>query len=90
MQEIAMTELSYTITDPLGIHARPAGLLVKKLESFQSVITISRGTESCDGKRLLALMKLRVKTGETLAIKAEGADEEAAVEGAKAFLEENL
>jgi phosphocarrier protein len=87
-----MKEFSYTITDPVGIHARPAGLLVKKLGEFKSVITIARagaGT-SCDGKKLLALMKLKVKHNDTIIIKAEGEDEAAAIESARAYLLANL
>ncbi|MDR0722644.1 MAG: HPr family phosphocarrier protein [Treponema sp.] len=85
-----MKEYAYTITDPVGIHARPAGLLIKELSQFSSVITISRGTDSCDGKKLLALMKMRVKQGETIVVKAEGPDEDAVIEGAKAFLSAHL
>ncbi|MDR2194867.1 MAG: HPr family phosphocarrier protein [Treponema sp.] len=85
-----MKEIIYTIKDPLGIHARPAGLLVKNLQRFESTITISRGDDSCNGKKLLALMKMRVKTGETISLKCEGADEDAVAHAAKSFLSENL
>ncbi|MDR2070466.1 MAG: HPr family phosphocarrier protein [Treponema sp.] len=85
-----MKEHTYTITDPVGIHARPAGLLIKELSRFSSAVTISRGTDSCDGKKLLALMKLRVKQGETIVIKAEGPDEDALIEAAAAFLSAHL
>jgi len=85
-----MKEISYVIKDPLGIHARPAGLLIKEIQKFSSAVTISRGNDHCDGKKLLALMKMRVKTGETLVVKAEGPDEEAAVKAAADFLAANL
>jgi phosphotransferase system HPr (HPr) family protein len=87
-----MTEFSYTITDPLGIHARPAGLCIKKLEEFKSAITISRADTgaSCNGKGLLALMKLRVKQNDTIIITAEGEDEAAAIEAAQAYFSANL
>jgi phosphocarrier protein len=85
-----MKECAYTITDPVGIHARPAGLLIKELSQFSSVITISRGADSCDGKKLLALMKMRVKQGETIVVQAEGPDEEAAVQAAETFLSAHL
>jgi len=83
-------EISYTIKDPLGIHARPAGMFVKKLEGFSSKATIVRGEDSCDGKKLLALMKMRVKTGETITVRFEGDDEEAAAAAAAAYLAEVL
>ena len=85
-----MKEFSYTIKDPLGIHARPAGLLVKKLAEFSSAATIIRGDDSCEGKKLLALMKLRIKTGQTITLRFEGDDEEAAAEAAKNYLAEIL
>jgi phosphotransferase system HPr (HPr) family protein len=87
-----MKEFSYTITDPLGIHARPAGLFIKKLGGFKSIITIARTDTgvSCDGKKLLALMKLKVKQNDTIIIKAEGEDEAVAIEAAQAYLSKNL
>jgi phosphocarrier protein len=86
-----MKEFSYTIKDPLGIHARPAGVLITELKKYESAITISRGEETCDPKRgVLALMKLKVKCGETIALKFEGADEDEAAKTALAFLEEKL
>ena len=85
-----MKEFSYTITDPLGIHARPAGLFVKKMQKFISEIMVTRGAEGCDAKKLLALMKMRVKAGETITLRISGGDEEAAAAAAEAFLSENL
>ncbi|MDR1143418.1 MAG: HPr family phosphocarrier protein [Spirochaetaceae bacterium] len=85
-----MQEFVYTIQDPDGIHARPAGLLIKKMQEFSSAVTMGRGDAGVDGKKLFALMKLRVKKGENLVVKAEGEDEEAAIEAARAFLSANL
>ena len=85
-----MKDIAFTIRDPIGIHARPAGLFVKKLQEFASAVTVSRGGDSCDGKKLLALMKMRVKEGETIFLKFDGADEDAAARAAEAFLTSNL
>jgi phosphotransferase system HPr (HPr) family protein len=85
-----MKEFEYTISDPNGIHARPAGLLVAEMQKFQSGITFVSGEKSADGKKLFALMKMRVKQNDPLVVKAEGPDEEAAIETAKAFLTANL
>jgi phosphocarrier protein len=87
-----MKEFTYTIKDPVGIHARPAGLLVKRLAEFKSAITIERTDNgaSCDGKKLLALMKLKVKQNDAIILKAEGEDEDAAIEAARVFLSTNL
>lgn len=84
-----MKEFTYTITDPVGIHARPAGLLAKKAAEFKSVITIVKGEKKTDTRRLMALMGLGIKCGETITVQAEGEDEQTAVDCIKEFLSVN-
>ena len=48
-----MKEFSYVITDSEGIHARPAGLLVKEAAKFQSDIKLKKGEKEADAKRNL-------------------------------------
>jgi phosphotransferase system HPr (HPr) family protein len=90
MWEIYMREFSYTLTDPNGIHARPAGLFVQKMQEFKSDVTVNRDDQSADAKKLLGLMKLRLKCGQTFTVKAEGEDEAAVIEAARDFLTANL
>ena len=85
-----MKEFLHTIKDPNGIHARPAGLFAQKMQEFKSVVTVKRDEQSADGKKLIALMKLRPKCGQSLVITAEGEDEDAAIEAAREFLTANL
>ncbi|MGP1588658.1 HPr family phosphocarrier protein [Oribacterium sp. oral taxon 102] len=85
-----MREFNYTITDPNGIHARPAGLLVKQLKTFASSVTIFKGDKNVDMKKLLALMGLGVKQGDTVTIKVEGEDEEACAAALEKFLKETF
>ncbi|GMO68455.1 MAG: HPr family phosphocarrier protein [Treponemataceae bacterium] len=85
-----MKEFTYTIKDPLGIHARPAGLFVKEMMQFKSAVTITRGDGSSDAKKLLSLMKLRVKVSETIKVQADGEDEDACIKAAENFLSANL
>ena len=85
-----MKEFSYTIKDPLGIHARPAGLLVKKLQEFSSAVTIRKDNDECDGKKLLALMKMRIKEGHTLTLRFNGIDEDSASAAVESYLPEIL
>jgi phosphotransferase system HPr (HPr) family protein len=87
---VSMQEFSYTITDPNGIHARPAGLFVQKMQEFKSSITVNRDDQQVDGKKLIALMKLRLKCGQSFTVKAEGEDASAAIEAARDFLTKNL
>ncbi|MDE6844627.1 MAG: HPr family phosphocarrier protein [Lachnospiraceae bacterium] len=85
-----MKKFEYTIKDEVGIHARPAGLLVKEAKKYESKITVAKDGKSAEASKLMALMGLGVKCGETVEIAVEGTDEETACEGIKAFFEANL
>ena len=85
-----MKEFQYTITDPEGIHARPAGLLIKEAAKFKSTITLEKGGKTADAKRIFAVMGLAAKKGETLTVKVEGEGEDAACSAMESFLKENL
>jgi len=86
-----MKTFEYTIKDPVGIHARPAGLLGKKAKEFpETVITFEKDGKSAAATKLMALMSLGVKCGETVTVKIEGGDEDAAAAAIEIFLNENL
>lgn len=85
-----MKQFTYTITDPIGIHARPAGLLVKTVKPFASVCKITKGEKVCDLKKLMALMGMGVKGGDEVTVTAEGEDESTAIEALEKFFNENL
>ena len=85
-----MKQFDYTITDPLGIHARPAGLLAKEAKKFASACTITKNGQTKKLTQLMMIMSLGVKQGATITIAAEGEDEDAAIEALKAFFEGNL
>lgn len=85
-----MKQFEYTIKEPVGIHARPAGLLAKEGKKYQSVITVIKGDKKSDVRKLMALMGLGVKCGETVTVTVEGADEETAAPAIQAFFEANL
>jgi phosphocarrier protein len=85
-----MKVISYIIKDELGIHARPAGLLVKEASKFDCHIVIKKGTKETDAKSILGVMAMGVKNGEEIAVTFEGADEDEASETIRAFLNNNL
>ena len=86
-----MKQFTYTITNPIGIHARPAGLLVKAAKGLDSAVTIAREDgKSAAATKLMALMGMGVKCGDRITITAEGADEDAAIEQMEAFMKNNL
>lgn len=85
-----MKSFEYTITDEVGIHARPAGVLARKVKEYASRITITKGEKSAEAQKLMAVMSLGVKQGETIRVSVEGEDEETAAADMEAFFRENL
>ena len=85
-----MKQFEYTIHDPLGIHARPAGLLAKEAKKFASVCTITKGEQTKKLTQLMMLMSMGVKQGDTVTIQADGADEDAAIQALENFFRNNL
>jgi phosphocarrier protein HPr len=88
--EVIMKNFEYVIKDELGIHARPAGLIVKEASKFSSSIIIQKGDKSSDAKRLFALMSLGARNADTISVSIDGEDEEAAYEEMKQLFEANL
>lgn len=85
-----MQTFTYVIKDELGIHARPAGLLVKEAKNFASVITLEANGKKSAAKGLMGVMSMGVKQGNEVTVTIEGDDEVAAAEAMKAFFENNL
>ena len=80
-----MKEFSYTIQDKLGIHARPAGLLVKKANEFKSSVTIHKDAKTADAKKIFAVMSLGVKMGDNIKVAVSGVDEDTAFDELQNF-----
>ncbi len=85
-----MKEFRYTIKDALGIHARPAGMLAKTAKELDSEITITLGEKNVNATKLMALMGMGVKCGDTITITINGGDETASEQTILHFLETNL
>ena len=85
-----MKQFTYTITDPIGIHARPAGLLAKFAKTLDSSVTIAKDGKSVAATKLMAVMGLSVKTGDTITVTVEGGDEEASAAAMEQFCKENM
>lgn len=86
-----MKKFDYTIQDPVGIHARPAGLLVKEAKAFaDTVVTITKNGTTVKATQLMKLMGLGVKQGDVVTVQAEGANEEAAIAALSDFFNKNL
>lgn len=85
-----MKSFTYVIKDELGIHARPAGLLVKEAKQFASTITLECGEKKAAAKGLMGVMGMAVKQGNEVVVTAEGDDEDAAIAALEAFFIANL
>lgn len=86
-----MKAFEYTITDALGIHARPAGLLAKTAQGFpETVVTVCLGDKEARATQLIRLLSLGVRQGDRVRVTAEGGDEEAAIAAVEAFFRDNL
>lgn len=85
-----MKSFTYVVKDELGIHARPAGLLVKEAKNYKSVIILDNGSKKAEATKLMAVMSMAVKCGQTVTVTVEGEDEDVALEGMKNFFENNL
>ena len=85
-----MKSFEYVITDEVGIHARPAGILAKKAKEYTSKITLTKDGKSAEAQKLMAVMSLGVKKGETVVVSVEGEDEGVAFPEIETFFKENL
>jgi len=83
-------EFVFRVNDAAGLHARPAGLLVKCAKACQSQITIIKDEKQVDATRLMAVMGLGVKKGECITIRVIGETENTDIATIQTFLEENV
>ena len=82
-----MNEFIYTIKDENGIHARPAGLLAKKAQAFPFEIPVECNGRTASLKKLLALMGLGIKKGDTVKVFADKGND---ISKLKEFFEETV
>ena len=72
-----MTTFEYTITAPVGIHTRYAGLVARTAKALDSTITIGRvGGEPTLATRIFAIMGLNIKKGDTVSVTVDGGNED--------------
>ncbi len=85
-----MKSFTYVIKDKEGIHARPAGIVVAEAKKYASNVAILNKGKKADLKRIFGVMGLCVKSGETVEIQVDGADEAQASEALEKVFAENL
>lgn len=71
-----MKSATYTITNNMGIHARPAADIAKLVGKHKSDVTIATATKKANGKSVLMLTTLGAKNGTEVTLTVSGEDEE--------------
>ena len=86
-----MKEFNYVVNDPLGLHARPAGLLAKAAKAYaDTTITITKGAKTVKATQLMMIMSLAVKNGDEVTVRVEGPAEEETFTTMEKFFKDNL
>lgn len=85
-----MKAFEYIIQDELGIHARPAGMLVKEAKKYESTIVMEDGDKKTNLTQLIGIMTMGVKTGHKVTVSIEGVDEDKACKELQTFFIKNL
>ena len=85
-----LTGFDYSITDPVGLHARPAARLAKLAGQYDCAVTLSANGKTASAKDLVEIMKLGAAKGTVLSVSAEGPDAQAALQAVKQYLVQRL
>ena len=86
-----MKEFSYVVKDPLGIHARPGGMIARIAKKYENTaVCICKGEKTAVASQLIRLISLGIHNGDSVVVQADGPEEHAAIEELHKFFEENL
>ena len=85
-----MKSFDYFVKTCEGIHARPATLIVSKAKEFKSEITLTNKEKTVDAKRMIAVMSLNAKLGDSLKVVINGDDEDVAYDELYMLFKENI
>ena len=85
-----MVSQKVTITNPTGLHLRPAGELCKAAMQYKSLITFKYGDNTANAKSVLSVLGAGVKNGDEIEVVCDGVDEEEALKAVIAGIENGL
>ncbi len=85
-----MVKFTFVVNDEMGLHARPAGALVKEAAKCSCKVTIRKGDKTGDAKRIFNVMGLSIKSQEEVEITVEGEKEAEEAAALQAFIKENI
>ena len=80
-----MIERTFTVQNKMGLHARPAALLVQTLQKFDSQVRLRKDDQEVDGKSIMGILTLTAEYGSTLTVVAEGFDERDVIDALDRF-----
>ena len=81
-----MTEREFTVTNEFGLHARPAGQVATLAAQFEANLEIASQNEWVSARSVLSMLSLAIGPGSLVRVRAEGPDEENAVDAIGALL----
>ena len=85
-----MVKFMFVVHDEMGLHARPAGALVKEAAKCSSKVTLRKGDKTGDAKKIFNVMGLSIKANEEVEITVEGENEQEEATALEAFIKENI
>lgn len=83
-----MKEITVTVVDPVGLHARPATVAVNAASKFKSDVKVTFKERSVNMKSIMGVMSLGIPTQSEITISCEGEDEDTAIEAIETILKE--
>ncbi|GAB3132787.1 dihydroxyacetone kinase phosphoryl donor subunit DhaM [Amycolatopsis sp. NPDC004378] len=83
-------EIELVLHNEVGLHARPAAVLVRALSAFDAEVTIRLGDQEADAHSVLALMSLGARQGDRIRVRARGPQASAALDKAKELVDSNF
>lgn len=85
-----MLEVTLTVEHPVGLHARPAAIFVQTAKKFQSDVRVEHGERRANAKSILNVIGLGAGQGAEIVLRAEGEDEDQAIEALVALINDNF
>ena len=90
METAASFERKFVVQNKLGLHARPAALLVRTANKFRSEITIQKGKTKVNAKSIMGVMMLAAGPGSKVTVRAAGPDAAQAIKEIEKMFEHNF
>ncbi|MBU3758879.1 MAG: HPr family phosphocarrier protein [Candidatus Omnitrophica bacterium] len=83
-------EKKFTVSNKLGLHARPAALFVQTANRFQCEVTVKKGRQKVNGKSIMGIMTLAVQQGTVITVRTEGPEAQQAMTEIARLIENNF